>query len=442
MSRSNLVLLGIVLSVLRNAPVHAIALNETRMASETTPPIQWIDQFGSTDAEAGRAVAVDSHGDIYFAFYTSGSIDGYNGSENIFLRKYNSAGTVLWTQPLGRSTFDRHMSIEVNKVGDVYVAGTSQIGTADAFLSKFSPSGTRYWSQQFGTTSLDFAFDLCIDGQGSVFVSGLTEGAMYGTNAGGSDVFVVKYDGDGNKQWSRQYGTTGYDFGEGIAADAAGNVYVTGNSNFGYPITDIDTLVVKYDTTGELVWTREINPSGNFVGASDIAVVGDNVYVIGDDLVGTGNWDAFLAVLGTGGNAKSYFRWGTSGSGLAYELASSLAVDPSGGFLVSGTTRGDLAAVNRGSQDVFVTRFDAAGALSWTKQFGTNGTDSGNAIAIDAAGNIYVGGETTGSLGGPNTGYFDAYLAKLSFIPEPGTGIMAAACALFAVLPRWRHRST
>lgn len=413
-------------------------------ASETAPPIQWIDQFGSSSAEKGRAVAVDSLGDIYFAFYTSGSIGGYSGAENAFLRKYDPAGTVLWTEPLGRSTFDRGMSIEVDEVGDVYVAGTSLSRSGDAFLSKYSPSGSLHWSQEFGTTSRDFAYDLCIDGLGSVFVSGLTEGAVYGANAGGADVFLVKYDSDGNELWSRQHGTTGYDFGEGIAADAAGNVYVTGNSNFGYPITDIDTHVVKYDATGAHVWTTEIKPSGHYVGASDIAVVDDTVYIIGDEKgYGSGGWDAFLAALDTEGNSQSHFSWGSSGGLLPTDLASSLVVDPSGGLLVSGNTEGNLAAVNQGSKDIFVTKFDAAGALSWTKQFGTSSTDYGNAIAIDGSGNIYVGGDTTGSLGGSNSGYFDAYLAKLSLIPEPGTGILtAAACAVFAVLRRRSHRST
>lgn len=409
-------------------------------ASETAPPIQWIEQFGTQSAEKGRAVAVDHLGDIYFAYYSGGS----SGNDNIFLRKYDSSGSVLWTQPLGSSTFDRAISIELNEVGDIFVAGTnhgSSSSNGDAFLSKYRPSGLLDWSQQFGTTSREFAFDLSLDGQGNVFVSGLTEGAVDGSNAGGGDMFVVKYDSGGNELWSRQHGTTGYDFGEGIATDSAGNVYVTGNTNYGYPITDIDTHVVKYDAAGRHVWTREINPSGHFIGGSDIAVVDDTVYVIGDDLVGSGNWDAFLATLSTSGSDESYFRWGTSGRSLANEGAASLAVDPSGGLLVTGTTRGNLAGENQGSQDVFVTRFDAAGILSWSKQFGTGGTDYGNAIAIDGSGNVYIGGDTTGALGGSNSGYFDAYLAKLSLVPEPGTSALAAvACLLFAGFRRRRHQ--
>jgi len=401
-------------------------------ASETVPPIQWIDQFGSSSGDKGRAVAVDNLGDIYFAYY--------GGSGIAYLRKYNSAGHVLWSQLLGTSSFGQEMSVVVDGVGDVYVTGSTQDGpssTWDAFLSKFSPSGSLRWSKWFGTSSRDYGYDVCVDGQGNVFVSGLTEGSVDGVNAGGGDAFLVKFDSNGSHLWSRQYGTSGYDFGEGIAADAAGNVYVTGNTNYGYPITDIDTLIVKYDPAGARVWTREIGPSGRFIGSSDIAVVGDTVYVIGDDLVNSGNWDAFLAAYDTAGNYQSYFSWGSSGRGLTDDLASDLTVDPSGGLLVTGVTEGDLAAKNQGSLDAFVTRFDATGTLSWSKQFGTTGTDYGNGIAIDGSGNIYVGGDTTGVLGKSNAGYFDAYLAKLSLIPEPGTATLAlAACAAFAVLPR------
>ncbi|MCO6043185.1 SBBP repeat-containing protein [Aeoliella sp. ICT_H6.2] len=422
-----------------------LSVASTAFAFEAAPTIQWIDQFGSSGAESAHAVAVDGFGDVYLAYYTSGSVDATSENDSIFLRKYNSAGTLLWSEPLGQSSFERPISIEVDDAGDLYVAGSvyGNGTTWDAFLSKYNSSGSRYWSQRFGSSSVDFGFDVCVDGQGNAFVSGLTEGVVDGVNAGEGDAFVAKFDTDGNHLWSRQYGTSGTDFGEGIAADADGNVYVTGNSNTGYPITDIDSLVVKYDPTGALVWTREINPAGHYVGSSDIAVVDDTLYIIGDEQLQFGGWDAFLATYDTAGNYQSHFRWGSTGTPVASDSTSDLAVDPAGGLLVIGSTRGDLAAENRGVEDIYVTKFDAAGAISWSKQFGTSGSDYGNSIAVDGSGNIYIGGSTTRALSGSSSGYYDAYLAKLSSVPEPATATLAAAaCTVLALFHRRSLRST
>ena len=393
----------------------------------------------------GKAVAVDSLGSIYFTGYSNGDIgDGFSGNNDIFLHKYDSAGGEKWTRRLGTSANDTPESIAVDGADNVFIVGStygnlanSPVGGNDPFLLKYDQSGNLQWSRQFGSSSNERGLDVTIDGQGNAFVSGITEGIIDGVNVGGGDAFLVKFDNNGNELWSRQYGTSGYDFGEGIATDQEGNVYVTGNSNYGYPITDIDTLLVKYDPSGTHLWTREINPAGHFVGSSDIAVVDDTVYIIGEDLVSRGNWDAFLAAYDTAGNSQSYFRWGSSGPRYSMDdLASDLAVDSSGGILVIGNTEGDLAAENLGSNDIFVSKFDASGALSWSKQLGSRGGDYGNGIAVDSFGNIYVGGATTGVLGEFSAGYFDVYLLKLSAIPEPSSLVLTAMAACGVLLGR------
>ena len=113
------------------------------------------------------------------------------------------------------------------------------------------------WSvtKQFGTSSPDHAYGISTDIGGNVYVTGHTNGSLDGnTNAGSSDLFVVKYDSGGIKQWTQQLGSAEEDFGIGITLDSSGDVYATGftgggldgNANAG----NNDFFVVKYDTDG------------------------------------------------------------------------------------------------------------------------------------------------------------------------------------------------
>ena len=106
-----------------------------------------------------------------------------------------------------------------------------------------------------GTSTYDIAKGVATDSSGNVYVAGHTFGGLDGnSSAGERDLFVVKYDSSGTKQWTRQLGTSSGDYAEGVATDSSGNVYVTGyttggldgNSSSG----DYDLFVVKYDSSG------------------------------------------------------------------------------------------------------------------------------------------------------------------------------------------------
>ena len=119
---------------------------------------------------------------------------------------------------------------------------------------KASPTS---WTKQLGSSSNDDAFGVATDSSGNVYVTGATTGGLDGnTSAYGNDLFVVKYNSSGTKQWTKQLGTLWWDTGWGVATDSSGNVYVTGdtngelegNTNAG----DYDLFVVKYNSNGAL----------------------------------------------------------------------------------------------------------------------------------------------------------------------------------------------
>jgi acyl-CoA thioesterase FadM len=222
-------------------------------------------QFGTSSYDFGRDIATDSDGNIYVTGYTGGDFSSYinAGDEDIFVAKYSSSGTQQWTQQLGTSSTDYGFGITTDFSGNVYVTGSTtgdfssyiNAGDMDIFVAKYNSSGTQQWTQQLGTSSTDYGFGITTDSSGNVYVTGSTRGGLDGnTFAGSEDLFVVKYDSSGVKQWTQQLGSSNFDYGHDIATDSSGNVYVTGstwggldgNTNAGSE----DLFIVKYDTDG------------------------------------------------------------------------------------------------------------------------------------------------------------------------------------------------
>jgi len=241
------------------------------------------------------------------------------------------------------------------------------LATALAFVA--SPAGAEApydlaWTRQLGTSAYDVSFGVAADAAGNVFISGTTRGSLGGQpNAGYGDAFVAKYDASGKLLWTRQLGTSGDDDSCGVAADAAGNVFISGETSGnlgGQPNAGgYDAFVAKYDASGKLLWTRQL---------------------------------------------------GTS----ARDVSFGVAADADGNVFISGETSGSLGGPKAGNADAFVAKYDASGNLLWTRQLGTFAGDVSYGVAADAAGNVFISGFTWGSLGGqPNAGVDDVFVAKL-----------------------------
>jgi hypothetical protein len=160
--------------------------------------------------------------------------------------------------------------------------------------------------------------------------------------------------------------------------------------------------------------------SGTTTAQSTVVDSSGNVYVLGSatgdfgNQVNQGTQDAYLTKYDSAGNVLWTRMLGSDGSA----TGTGLALDPQGGVVITGTTTGDLSttSVADGNNDSFVARYDANGNQLWTTQLQTLNNNSSAAVSVDASGNVYIGGQTTGAIGSGQTkiGGSDAYVAQLS----------------------------
>jgi len=410
-----------------------VAETTTTSTSTTTttiaPGTYWTKQLGTTAEDVGNSVAVDASGNIYLTGWTQGGLDGNvnAGSYDVFLVKYNSPGTKQWTRQFGTNGHEEGTGVAVDAGGNIYVTGGTNGGLDgntnaggnnpflagyDIFLAKYNSSGIKPWTrqQQFGTIEADWANAAAVDTSGNIYLTGYTWGGLDGnTNVKDgsgnptSDVFLVKYDSSGVKQWTRQLGTQGYDIAWGIAVDPSGNIYITGDT----------FILIKYASSGILQWTRQLGAIGKSVAvdaSGDIYVTG---YTYGglDGNTNAGGSDIFLVKYDSTGTKQWTIRQiGTSSNDFAYGIA----VDTSGYVYITGSTSGSLEGnANAGGQDIFLVKYNSSGTKQWTRQAGTSGDDFANGVAVDASGNIYITGQTWGGLdGNANAGGSDIFLVK------------------------------
>lgn len=300
------------------------------------------------------------------------------------------------------------------------------------------------WARSIGGTSENRSYSIAADPSGNTFSAGYFLGTtdfdpgpdVYNlTSKGRDDVFVVKLDANGNFLWAHSFGDTAIDRCCSLAADAYGNVYLTG-----YFKSKIDfdpgpgtfflqthgnfpaVFILKLDAGGNFVWAKQIGSNSSTfwaTGGSLTLDAGRNIYLSGYfygivdfdpgegvyNMTGYGGFcDGFIEKLDE--NANLIWVKQIPGNGNVYPW--SIRTDPAGNVYTLGTFSGTndfnpapkstFSMTSIGSSDIFIEKLDANGNFSWAKKIG--GTDRKNvwASAVDAAGNIYFTGEFYGTV--------------------------------------------
>jgi len=415
--------------------------------------------FGGAGNEEGYDLAVAGNGTLVMTGVFSGSFafgtDTVTsiGGDDVFVVALTSELAPIWVRTFGSAAGDRGQQVVVDGNGAIYVCGLyagatmfgaqmrTPVGMWDVYVISYDASGTQRWVQTFGTAGADFAYGIALAPNGDVLITGYYEGAlMIGNDSlaafGLRDVFVARLDAtSGTPLWARGYGSAGSDSGQGVAADAAGNIFMTANLggpiDFGRGAIGVagGSALVGLGATGTTTWSNPLNAIVTW--AVDVYRPTNTVLLGARNLVGAdvgtgtlpppigGTSDALVAAFTSDGAVTWHREFGGSLDDLALNIASDAAgnnysIGLGGADLMFGT---DVIPGN-GAQDVFVTAYDSAGAPRWARMFGGATQDRGYGVAVAPDGPVYVSGRFAGTAdfgSGPVTsaGGDDIFLVKL-----------------------------
>ena len=362
---------------------------------------QWPARYNGTGngMDAVTDMIADASGNVYVTGY---SYSGANDNDYITI-KYNSAGVRQWLARYNGpgNGSDVPNAIYVDNTGNVYVTGLSDKLTGtfidnDAATIKYSPLGSQLWVARYdgGIQRTDAGASVKTDISGNVFITGYTtvRNGAYTKK----DYLTIKYSSAGIQQWRVTYNGPDNqdDFAVALSLDPSGNVYVTGTSFAGAdPLGEQDYLTIKYNTGGLQQWTARYNgPDSEPDIARDLAVDNSgNVYVTGYAR-GTGLDFATVKY-----NTNGVRQWVAlyNGPGNGSDLAFALALDNAGNVYVTGSDQKKATEYNA---DYLTVKYNSSGVQQWTARFnGTaNDNDQANDVVVDQSGNVYVTGWTNG----------------------------------------------
>lgn len=396
----------------------AVSIGFEKPATASTDTAGWIRQFGTPTADEAQGVQLDQVGNAFVVGWTSGSLPGQasSGTVDAFLRKFDPDGNVLWTDQFGSWESDFARAVAVDESGNPFVVGETQgslpghrsAGGRDVFIAKYDPDGNVVWRQQFGGGGGEGAAAVALNRDGEAYVVGLTGAALPGqTPVRGFDAFIRLYDRDGQERWTRQFGSSADDFARGVAVDPAGNAFVVGSTEGALPdqasAGGSDVFIREYDGVGNELWTRQFGSAADDYGVS--VAVGP----AGHPTV-SGSTDGSLPGQSSAGGTEAFLRRFSSagsavwthqfGTGSADE-GWGVAVDAAGDTYVVGTTEpSSPLQTTPPKTHCFVRKYDAAGKERWANQFGSEDVDLAFSVSIDPAGHAYVAGSTKGNFAG------------------------------------------
>ncbi len=374
----------------------------------------WVHQFGSDEKDSANAVATFG-ASVYVVGGFDRKISSFPAESNAYLHRYDLWGNLISELPFGEPQKAEANAVFADETG-VYVAGNTILPPAnelnpDILVVKYDHVGNIIWSQQFGQGGPDSASGIAADTTGIYVV---------GSFGAGHSGFIYKYDRSGNKLWSQEIGDENGNFFDAVydvTVDHTG-VYVAGElSDTSLDPDDFDTLdafVRKYDTNGNELWNRQFG-SSSFDNAYGISAANNGIYVVGrtrgalPSQQNAGGFDAFIRKYDTYGTEIWTRQFGSNGS----DSASSVVAKGNSVYM-AGTTEGALPGkTSLGDRDAFMRVYDSNGNALATLQFGTDKSDSINGIAKNWSG-LYVAGSVSGTLPGlTSLAKPDAFVANL-----------------------------
>jgi len=374
-----------------------------------TPTWNWLTKSIGSDYVGSRSISLDNTENIYTvgnystSTFTYGNLTLTNTSlasaRDSYIAKHNSLGEIIWLKGISGSNNEEILKVKTDNNNNLYVLGgfnspvltignttLTNSGYYDIYLAKFNSNGDLVWVKSISGANNESAEGLTVDSSGNIYVGGkfnsssITIGSSVLNNSTSfAEAFLIKFDSSGNPLWNKVLSGSVDEYIEGINTDNSGNVFITGGFN---------SSSINFGTT---------------------TLTNTNAYN-----------DIFIAKY----NSTGIFQWAKKIGGNNDDYTRNIKIDTNGDILVTGhftstsLTLGTTTLSKISSQDIFITKYNTSGNLIWAKNAGNSGYNVATGLTTDTNNNIYISGAYNNSITFGtqpeliSTGNQDVFLAK------------------------------
>lgn len=368
---------------MKNLKINFIFIILSNLFFAQIPEWEWLIKSTGSDYVGSRCISIDNNGYIYtvgnystsiFSFGTSNLTNSSsNSARDSYISKHSSLGETIWLKGISGVNNEEILNIKIDTNNNIYVLGAfnspnltigtitlANIGYYDIYLAKFNSNGDLNWIKSISGSDDDSANGLALDSSGNIYVGGrfnsnsITIGTTVLTNpTTGGAAFLLKLDAFGNPIWNKILNGSGHDYIEAVDVDSSGNIFITG----GFYSTSLN------------FGTTSISNTNNYK-------------------------DAFIAKYNSTGN----FQWVKKIGGTNDEDVRNIKLDNNGNIYITGhfsSPNLNLGTTNltlNSFQDIFLTKYDTNGNVLWARKGGVSGYNTSTGLTIDSNNNSYISG--------------------------------------------------
>jgi len=479
---------------------------------DPVPELIWGTYIGGNSNDQGYSVAADIWKNLYVtgetssgsAIATSGAFQTtLNGSIDAYLAKFDFSGAVQWITYFGGSGNDKGQGLTTSSDGNIYMIGETNSssgistngafqtsyggGIMDALLVKFGPSGNRIWATYYGGSRTDFGYGVCIGKTGNLYIAGnststsgiATSGTHQTSRSIGFDLFLVRFDTTGSREWGTYLGGDGVDLLHDLTLDVFENPVITGETSSSINIAssgafqtsnsgDYDGVVAKFTPSGSRSWSTYYGGSNYDVCYGATVDSFGNIYFTGETQSSSGisssgayqenhggMMDAFLVKFDSSGSRT----WGTYYGGMDEDYGYGIAIDEWQNIHFTGWSMSDADVATPGAwqdsllgHDITLAKFSNNGSLLWGTYYGGNNQEHGYDLVYISPADVFITGRVTSTNNISTSGAYqtshggggnDSYLSRFTDCTNIGSAgnitgnqtICAGSTQIYSISP-------
>ena len=366
----------------------------------------WHTTYGGKKEDVGKEINSFSDGSFLLSNETQSF---GKGGKDIWLIKIDSNGKIIWESTVGGKTDEYAGSTKLKSDKEIFISGhklmknkisfrsllflkSNNKNNINAFIVKLNYKGKVVWQRDTFEDEKSSVPFITVLGK-SILIAG-QKSTIYNGNG---DAWIALLNKDGEKVWEDSFGGRGADGGNDVLGTSDGGYISVGYTN-AYGSGKNDVWIIKTDFNGEKQWSRvyggKLDDYGWGVTESD-----DGGYVIAGETFsfGSGQSDIYLLKIDSNGNMK----WNTTFGGLAEDVAYSVVNSNDGGFIVAAQTK----SYGKGGSDGMIVKFDSKGIKQWNRLFGGKGLDYLKSITVDSLKGYILAGGSRSFNDGDNQGW-------------------------------------